>query len=108
MAAGLRVTPAAEIDIAEAALWYENREPGLGERFLWEIDALLEGIAVEPHRFPEVMAWRRRALMDRFPFGIYFLLTPTDDVVVLAVIHLRRDPDRWRDRVSEHLVLTQA
>lgn len=45
MAVRLVVAPEAELDIAEAYVWYEKRRIGLGEEFLSSVDACVEGIA---------------------------------------------------------------
>ena len=34
----LRIRLAAEADVAEAAQWYDQRQPGLGEKFVREVD----------------------------------------------------------------------
>lgn len=41
----LRVRPEARADILDAARWYEDRQPGLGEAFVGEIDAVFHRIA---------------------------------------------------------------
>jgi hypothetical protein len=38
------IAPEAELDIAEAYVWYEGRRAGLGEEFLSSVDACLTGI----------------------------------------------------------------
>jgi hypothetical protein len=38
-----------------------------------------------------------RALLHTFPYAVYFQ-TSDEIVVVLAVLHLRRDPKVWRGR----------
>jgi len=40
----VRKLPLAEQDTLEAAIWYEEREPGLGEEFLTEADRAVSGI----------------------------------------------------------------
>jgi hypothetical protein len=40
----LVIAPEAELDIAEAYVWYEGRRAGLGEEFLSSVDACLESI----------------------------------------------------------------
>jgi plasmid stabilization system protein ParE len=39
----------------------------------------------------------RRALLQRFPYAVYFIL---DDqiIVILAILHQRRDPAVWKRR----------
>jgi toxin ParE1/3/4 len=88
----------AESDIADAALWYESKSSGLGSEFLRSVDACLSDIARTPQRFPVVHRNLRRALLRRFPFGVFFI--SDDDVVrVVACLHVRRNPARWRKRM---------
>ena len=48
-------------------------------------------------QFPTVSGDVRRALLHTFPYAVYF--RPSDEtVVVLAVLHLRRNPKVWRGR----------
>jgi hypothetical protein len=44
----------AQTNVIETALWYEQREPGLGDRFVREIRQSLRAIAKMPLRFPIV------------------------------------------------------
>ena len=48
----LVVHSAAEADIVPAALWYEQRAPGLGSEFLRAVDVVLAEIARMPSAFP--------------------------------------------------------
>ncbi len=88
----------AQIDVREAALWFENQEPGLGLRFASEVTTSLNAIANNPFRFPVLDEEVRRALLKSFPYSIYFL-TSTDIVVVIAVLHQHRNPTAWQDRL---------
>jgi toxin ParE1/3/4 len=40
--------PAVEQDVAEAAEWYENRQPGLGTEFIEEIIRVWDTLADNP------------------------------------------------------------
>lgn len=93
------VRPAAEADIAEAALWYEARSIGLGAEFLRAVDVCLEEIRRSPERFPQIYKSSRRALLRRFPYATYFVSTPTS-IRVVACMHVKRDPGRWQRRVD--------
>jgi plasmid stabilization system protein ParE len=93
----LVLLPAAEADIADAALWYEQRSPGLGREFLHALDAVLAEIARAPERYPLVHREVRRALLRRFPYGVFFLASP-DRTTVIACLHARRDPRVWQER----------
>lgn len=98
----LVIRAAAEADVLDAALWYEQRSPGLGAEFLRALDATLSDIATMPERYPLVRGKARRALLRRFPYGVYFVVTP-DLVGVIACMHARRDPRRWRERTDADL-----
>jgi toxin ParE1/3/4 len=40
----------------------------------------------------------RRVLANRFPYGIPYAPRP-NTIYILAVMHLKRRPDYWRDRL---------
>ena len=99
MTARLVVRAAAEADVLDAALWYEQRSPGLGAEFLRAVDVTLAEIARMPERFPLVHHEVRRALLRRFPYAVCFVAT-ADLISVVACMHARRDPRRWEERVG--------
>jgi hypothetical protein len=51
-----------------------------------------------PLQFPMVAGDVRRALLHTFPYAIYFRVSD-EMIVVLALLHLRRNPKIWRGRV---------
>jgi len=93
----LRVRPEAELDVFEAALWYEQERDGLGSVFLQALRRVLRRIEVSPRQFPLVATDLRRAILPRFPFGVFFYVDP-GAVVVIAVMHLHRHPSSWAQR----------
>jgi len=96
----LLIRPAAEADIAGAALWYEARAVGLGTEFLPAVDVALAEIERMPERFPVVPNSCRRALLRSFPYAVFFV--PVQDRIrVVACLHLGRHPRRWQERLGE-------
>ena len=93
------VRPAAEADIAEAALWYEARSLGLGAEFLRTVDVCFSAIQDSPDSFPHVYRHARRAMLRRFPYATYFVVTAAE-IQVVACMHVKRDPRRWQQRVD--------
>ena len=91
-----RFTSAALIEIKEATLYYERQENGLGVAFLDEIDAAVERILASPHAWHPLSARTRRCRTHRFPFGLLYQIR-SDEILITAVMDLRRDPKRWRD-----------
>jgi plasmid stabilization system protein ParE len=73
-----------------------NRYPD-GRQFLDEVLSTIRSIAQSPLMYPVVHRGTRRALIHRFPFGIYFL-TEESAVVIVAVMHGSRHPHRWKTR----------
>ena len=97
MAFRLIIRPEAELDIESSALWYEQQQRGLGDRFLDGLNEVFVRVTEQPLRFPQIRKNVRRALLGRFPYGVYFV-PESDRVIVIAVLHLRRHPDTWRRR----------
>lgn len=91
------VRPLAEADLDDAARWYEDERAGLAERFLSDVDRSFARIRERPLQFPSVAGDVRRALLHTFPYAVYFRAS-NETVVVLAVLHLRRNPKVWRGR----------
>jgi len=89
--------PAAAADVDDAYLWYEAQRSGLGEEFLAAVSAAVESIQVKPELYPVVHRQTRRALLRRFPYGLYYRIMG-EQVVVVACFHAKRDPKRWQSR----------
>lgn len=94
----LIIRPEAERDLAEAHDWYESKVTGLGSDFLLRIEAALSSILRTPEIYPLVHKNVRRALIRRFPYGVFYLVEEAK-IVVIAVMHARRDPETSRSRV---------
>lgn len=95
----LIIRPEAEADFREAFLWYDEQLPGLGESFLSELDRELAGILVHPERHGRIRRDIRRALLRKFPYGVFYVVKP-GRIVVLALLHTSRDPRLLGRRVA--------
>jgi hypothetical protein len=93
----VKVRPEAEIDILEAATWYENERAGLGGRFLSGVRETLRRVELTPRGYAIIFKDVRRALVDRFPFGVFFFVEG-ETATVIAVMHLHRRPASWSER----------
>jgi len=89
--------PRVDLDVAAAYQWYENEEPGLGLAFLDQLLATYDRIATGPLQYQDLRTGIRRALLRRFPYAVYFAVEG-DFVVVLAILHVSRDPAEWQRR----------
>lgn len=95
--ARLEVRHEAELDALETMLWYEGERDGLGGEFLQELRTTFARIEEAPLQFPIVSRSFRRAIVHRFPFGVFFTLE-AELATVMTITHLHRDPKQWQRR----------
>ena len=91
----LLVRPEAEADLTGAYRWYEDKCDGLGAEFLRSVEASLISLRKNPESCQKIHQNIRRALIRRFPYGVFYVVEQ-DRVVLLAVFHVRRDPKLLR------------
>src|SRR5262249_16821286 len=97
MTRALIIGSEAEVEIVEGADWYEARSPGRGLVFLRAVEVSLEIIRSNPDDYQPIFRNVHRAPIRRFPYGLMY--TATDhEVIVIACIHGRRHPSRWKGR----------
>ena len=87
----LRYTTRAITELEGAIDWYEAQQPGLGIRFLDNVESAVVSILENPRRFPKTHDAYRRSLVRRFPFSIHFSIEE-DLVIVHAIFDNRRSP----------------
>ena len=94
MAFHLKFSLRALREIGEAQEWYELQSPGLGEEFIAAMELQLKRLEQAPLLYAEVIPRVRRALLPRFPYGLFYAVQ--DNLIhVLAVLHDARNPNRW-------------
>lgn len=87
----------AELEMLDAARYYELQAPGLGDDFLDKIGSAIQDIAEHPERWPIIRFNIRRRLVHRFPYAILYRVEP-DEIIIQATMHLHRHPDYWLNR----------
>jgi plasmid stabilization system protein ParE len=92
----VRFIQPAEQEMLDAALYYERKAHGLGEDFLDKVDAAVVDAAENPQRWPILRNNVRR--VRRYPFAVLYR-DDLDEIVILAVMHLKRHPSYWFKRV---------
>jgi plasmid stabilization system protein ParE len=85
-------------DIQQAHDWYESEQVGLGKEFLDEIGACFSRIERHPDGYAFTYRDTKRAIVERFPYSIYFRLRD-DEVRIIAIAHQRRKPKVWQSRI---------
>ena len=89
--------PEAEQEMLEAAIYYQSQSLGLGLDYLSEVERAIQAIAESPTTWPVIDDELRRRLVRRFPFGVLYRIEP-QEIVIIAVAHLRRKPGYWKGR----------
>ena len=89
--------PEADQELEAGALWYEERQPGLGNDFLDAFEDTLRRIVAEPERWRKMRGDNRKLNFHRFPYAIVYSIRP-DAIYIKAVMHLHRRPFYWQHR----------
>ncbi|MEH1900376.1 MAG: type II toxin-antitoxin system RelE/ParE family toxin [Nostoc sp.] len=84
--------------MAQAFIWYEEQELGLGEEFLRCLDACIQFIWRNPEMYQVVHQSYRRAVVRRFPYVVFYEHSDTT-IIVYAVFHSSQDPNKWHHRL---------
>ena len=87
-------------DLASARDWYDEKAIDLGDRFLDAALLAIRAARERPSSFPEVRSGVRAVRCRKFPYRVYFEVAD-NRLVVLAVYHTARDPQRWEDLSRE-------
>lgn len=91
--------PASE-ELAEAVRWYERQRPGLGGDLFDAVATSFSRIESDPELGTPISPDRltRRVLVNRFPYQVVYRIR-ANEIVIVAVAHLKRHPRYWTDRI---------
>ena len=90
--------PEVPLELEAAAVWYEERQTGLGSNFLDEYQITLRRILDAPERWRKIRGENRKLNFHRFPYAIVYSVD-ADVLYIKAVMHLHRRPFYWKSRV---------
>lgn len=97
MSPRLDIHESAELELNEAADFYDLRSPGLGSAFLDEVERSLGHIAKHPEAAGPTLGVVRKRVLARFPYSILYSVSD-DRIRILAIAHQKRRPFYWRGR----------
>jgi toxin ParE1/3/4 len=89
--------PEADQELEAAALWYDERQPGLGDDLLDEFEHTLRQVLAEPKRWRKIRGDNRKLNFRRFPYALVYSVG-ADAIYIKAVMHLWRRPFYWQHR----------
>ncbi|HAO80753.1 MAG TPA: plasmid stabilization protein [Verrucomicrobia subdivision 3 bacterium] len=92
----VRFTSTAEVELKEAMEFYQSAREGLGAEFLAEVQAAINLIESFPLAWSPLSSRTRRCRTHRFPYGLFYQVR-SDEILIVSVMDLRRDPKRWEE-----------
>ncbi len=103
MTRALIIEPGAEADIEDGYGWYEERQSGLGRRFIEELDSTFLRVVENPGSYQEAVPAIRRAVTHTFPYLVFFTFNAQAAQIVEGgdTRRKRRDGDGRHDAVRE-------
>ena len=91
----------AEREFAEAVAFYDQRKPGLGQRFAVEVRGVFRKVCANPERFVRASRLTRKVKVLHWPYSVYFAVKPlAGEVVITTVWHGARSPAELRRRLQ--------
>lgn len=78
----------------DAALYYEAKQKGLGDKFTIALEEYFDIISKTPKHYKKIKRKYRQVLIKRFPFLIIYRMDEAQQaVVVVSVFYSRRNPN---------------
>lgn len=96
----VHILSVAQREAEEASDYYQNQREGLGHEFILAFEKTLLDIQAFPGLGTKIEENCRRRRFKKFPYGVVFRVHD-GAIVVIAVMHLRRRPGYWKDRLKE-------
>jgi plasmid stabilization system protein ParE len=89
----------AEQDFIQAKVWLENEKIGLGDEFSDEVAKAKIRLSKYPKTAQIIHKTIRRLVLNKFKYSLFFTINEnTQNVVITAIIHHKRNPNIWKNR----------
>ena len=88
-------------DLAGAIAYYNERQQGLGGKFLAEVRRSFNQINAFPDAWQQLAPGFRRCRLRKFPYGILYYRVDADNIKIVTIADLRRDSEYWRGRLEK-------
>lgn len=96
----IRFTDDAEMDLDDSYNWYEDQKNNLGVEFIRSVNRTIEFIQDNPSLYKSIYKNVRKAKIYRFPFNIYYIITPQfNQIDIFGILHDSRNPLIWKTRI---------
>ncbi len=82
-------SPAALIDVKEAAIWYNAQQKGLGKKFKEEIKNVITSILLNPFFASIKYETIRTTSCKKIPFAVHYEVNEAENIIrILFIFHL--------------------
>ena len=95
----VRFLSPANVELDEAISFYDHELPGLGFRFFQEVNSAINRICLFPEGWAKIGKRTRRCRLKSFPYAVFYFIDK-NEIIVLAVANLHRNPKRYKDRIK--------
>ncbi len=95
----VRYHPEARAELIESALFYGDKQLGLGGRFLNAVEECEQRVREHPASGTPSETGTRHRRVAKFPFALFYREYP-DHLFVVAVAHLSKKPGYWENRIE--------
>lgn len=89
----IEISGKGKAELIDAWNWYENKQQGLGDRFILAFEKKLSVIIKNPTRNVCRVEGFRETLINKFPFLIIYFLHE-NSIIVSSVFHTSRNPKK--------------
>ncbi len=89
-------TAEAQLEFHQAIKYYQQRRKGLGGDFADAVQDAIQRIVQNPESFAHATKSTKRCRTRRFPYDVIYRIT--EQIEIVAVMHLHRRPGYWEDR----------
>ena len=94
----LIISDEAYFDTLDAYLWYNTVRDRLGDEFEHCLEKELLRLIENPEQFQIKYKSIRVAYLEKFPYGVHYLIQD-NFIKVVAVFHTSRNPQNWKNRL---------
>jgi hypothetical protein len=79
--------------MAESWEWYEDRQRGLGDRFVKEVILRIGEIEKSPEKYPNRYKLYKETMVEIFPFLLIYKLNKKRSLIrIVSIFHTSRNP----------------
>jgi toxin ParE1/3/4 len=89
--------PQAKEELEQTIIFYKKQQAGLEKRFIEAVEDAINRVCRNPLLYRKIDDDVRKCRLLHFPYAIIFRIN-TAQLEIIAVMHLRKQPNYWQSR----------